>query len=262
MLAICSSGISSAEDVVHYAKKRKHGFNAAEYEINSYYLSLLKIALEKTKADYGAYRLVPSETAMVNRRAIANLTTNSNVDVVWGEIPVALDSRLDVIDIPLLRRFSDYMSIVIRKEDQKKFSAITTQSQLKLLMAGRIQLANDIDLFKRNGYKFIASTQKHDKLFTLLSHKRIDYFPIIAYGGYLNIHKYPDLMVEQTMALRYKKGVYFIVNAAKPRLKERITKGLRIAEADGSFKRHFDTHSMMKPYQTFSPEKLKIFPLQ
>lgn len=262
ILFVIAPNLAHAQDTIYYAKKRKAGFNQAEYEQKSYYLSLLKMVLEKTRAEFGDYSLAPADTAMINRRALTNLALDKGISIVWSEPPAKLDPELEVIDIPLIMKHENYLALVIREEDKAKFSAIDSSHQLKKLTAGRIAFANDIERYKRNGYSYTTGAATYNNLFVMLQHKRIDYFPIILYGAYLNVHKYQGLIVEDTLALNYPKGIYYIVRKDNVRLKQRLIKGFKLAQQDGSFAKHFASHSMMKPYQHFDPSSRRVFTLQ
>ena len=103
----------------------------------------------------------------------------------------------------------------------------------------------DLQILEANNLKVITSTG-YENLFGMLEAKRFDVFtrglneaaPELA--ARKNI--YPHLAVETTKALFFQFPIYFWVSKNNPALAHRIELGLKLALADGSFRKLFESY--------------------
>lgn len=248
-----------ALDVVRYAKKRNPAFDAAEYEVKSYYLSLLKMALEITTTEFDPYKLEPSTVGLNGGRAAQSLLHNKHIDIKWLGSSYLRKTELLPIKIGLLHGKSGYQLLMVREEDVDKFSKISSASELKNFTAGIYNKSHKRNVFKRNNYR-VTTFNLHSKLYLMLKNKRFDFFPVEVYGAYL--HQNSGIVSVPNIALYHTKEIYYFVNKRNTRLYQRVKLGLEKLTENGAFKKHFETHSMMKPYQTFNPDDYeKVFML-
>lgn len=84
------------------------------------------------------------------------------------------------------------------------------------------------------------------KLYQMLLAGEVDYFARGVneiFGESMHFSEYHDaLEVSREVAFYYPNPYYFFVHPERPELAQRIEKGLRMAEADGSFKKIFIKH--------------------
>lgn len=251
-----------SKDVIRFKKGRKQNFNAQQYERKSYFLKLLRLTLEASKAEFGDYDLQPAAVTMKGDRLDYNLANNKGIDIIWRSTAKKASKKIIPIDIPLLRGYDGLMLGVIKKSEQERFNNIITLEQMKTFKIGRFQGKRKDDIFNKNGFN-IALANRLQVSYRHLKKGFTDYLPMHAYGAHLHLHQNPTLAVEKSIAINLPFTLNFYVNANNKKLFKRIKRGLEIIESNGTFKQHFDTHSMMEPYQKLSRQPpRKIFHLK
>src|SRR5690606_36011175 len=101
----------------------------ATSEYHFYFFPLLKLALDKTVATHGAYRLQPTKTLLVDKRLHAALLLG-HVDVIWSSTSPELEETLLPVPVSLLREIGDYRILIIRAGEQFRFDGITSLADL------------------------------------------------------------------------------------------------------------------------------------
>ncbi|OUR81716.1 hypothetical protein A9Q77_02035, partial [Marinomonas sp. 42_23_T18] len=210
---------------------------------HEYYISMLRLALEKTKDIDGEFRLVASKTHMFQSRGLEQLKKNKSVDIIWTMTSKKREAELLPIRIPLLKGLLGHRIFIIRKGEESRFLRINTLAELKQLTAGQGSDWPDTQILKTNGIKVVSSVN-YDDLFEMLKYKRFDYFPrgVNEPWAEVKAHQNSKLMVEKTLLLHYPAPIYFFVNKENANLAHRLERGLRIALKDGSFEQVFRHH--------------------
>ncbi len=208
-----------------------------------YRIALLSLAMEKTLESHGAYELVPFNEEVTQGRGLNMMKKNKNVNVAFLASNSERERDFQSVKIPILRGILGYRVFLIKDINESKFSNIKSLQELKKkAVAGFGSHWADMAILTSNEIPVIGSV-RYETLFSMLSKERFDYFPRGINEAWLEIEnkkdKYPRLIVEPSMALYYPYPVYFYVNKYNTSLAERITKGLKIALEDGSFKTLF-----------------------
>jgi hypothetical protein len=230
---------------------------------NNYYITLLNLALEKTQAQYGAFRLAAIDDGMLPRRALEGLTRNELVDVVWSMTSSKKELILRPIRIPLYKGLLGYRVFLIRKQDREKFSKIEYFDELKSLVAGQGRDWADVSILEANGLS-VATSAHYEGLFEMLRAGRFDYFPrgISEVWSEIASKQTKSLVVEDSILLKYTAPMYFFVNNSNFSLAARIEKGLRLAIDDGSFDQAFRKEAgNMDLFHLSNIKKRKVFNL-
>ncbi|HEY7884103.1 MAG TPA: hypothetical protein VIC08_04050, partial [Cellvibrionaceae bacterium] len=102
---------------------------------NHYFARLLQLALDKTVATHGPYRLQPPPSRWVDNRLRAALAEGT-VDVVWFTNFAEAERNLLKVDTTLLGEINQHRMLLVRKVDVKKFQSIHSLEQLQQLTAG------------------------------------------------------------------------------------------------------------------------------
>jgi len=207
---------------------------------NRYYPMLLTLALQKTLASHGPYRLQYASQTLTTGRILANLTQGKEFDLAWALPDAKHEAHLIRIPISLLRGLNSHRVFLIRAEDQHRFEGIRSLEDLRQLRAGQGQHWVDTQFLRAN--KLPVTTSAHyDLLFNMLAGGRFDYFPRGLYEIQDELRRHQDLglAIEPNLMLYYPAPMYFYVNKTDKALAERIEQGLRIAQEDGSFDKLF-----------------------
>lgn len=209
---------------------------------NDYFLDMLRLALDKTRDDFGDYLLEPSNQPMPQGRAINLLASNQELDVLWSMTSRQREEKLLPVRIPLLKGLMGYRIFIIRAEDQVWFNNIRTLDQLRELRAGQGHDWPDTEILRANGFHVEAAPYAH--LFDMLEAGRFDFFPRALNEPWQEMDTRDDdhLTVEKHLLLYYPTASYFFVNQNNTALAERLETGLERAIADGSFEQLFREH--------------------
>lgn len=210
---------------------------------NDYYLDVLRLALEKTRNDFGNYRLEAVPGDLSQSRAIALLSQGRTLDVVWTMTSAEREKQLRPVRIPLLRGLMGMRLLVIRADDQGWFDNVTGLAQLRQLRAGQGHDWPDTEILKANGLPLVTSSD-YESLFRMLHEGRFDYLPRAINEPWAEVAAHPgmDLAVEDNLVLYYPAASYFFVAPEDERLARRLRLGLERALADGSFNALFRQH--------------------
>ena len=220
-------------------------YDEERFKEHTYYLALLKLALESSKEEFGEYQLEKSEQPMYQGRALVEIKYNRNLSVTWTMTSKQRELELSAIRIPILRGLGGYRIFLIKEGQQEKFSQVNSAKQLKKLFAGQGRDWPDSAVLVDNDYRLITGPG-HSTLFNMLQFGRFDYMPRALHEPWNEVEMFEGLQVESSLALHYPSPYYFFVSHDNPNLKNRIEKGLINAETNGSFKRLFDSHPVTK----------------
>ncbi len=212
-----------------------------------YFLSLLKLVLDKTVASHGTFQLQMSDSLMPQGRALESLMGARRLDVVWAVTSMERELALRPIRIPLDKGLFGYRVLLIRQGDETRFSSVRSLSDLARLQAGQGHDWPDTIILRNNGLP-VETSSSYPNLFTMLALGRFDYFPrsVAEVGGELRGHPDAGLVVESTLLLHYPSAVYFFVAHDNNSLATRLEAGLTTAIADGSFEALFRRHPGMQ----------------
>lgn len=209
-------------------------------ELSVYYLNLLTLALDKTTPADGPYELVQNAHQGGIERDRAMLVAGQGIDVMWGSVTGDRREKMRVIPIDLLKGLNNYRLLLIRKGDQERYRNVKTLDDLRKFTVGTGLHWTDGRILKNNGFSPTMSFSMSG-LFRMLAAGRFDFISRGAHEISNDLQIYPDLnlAIEQGLMLKYSKPIQysFFVKKDNQKLAERLERGLRMAQADGSFDR-------------------------
>lgn len=217
---------------------------------DDYQFALLKLALDKTVADYGPYelhRVLRSYSTSRLRREI-NRGTVVNVHAgPWRPMEVSADKLAERslrVQVPVLKDLLGYRKLLIRRDDLDRFMAIRSADELKRLVVGQASGWVDVQIYQHNGYR-VNDSANPSTLFDMLAKKRFDYIPISVMDVRTVLDNRPglddELMLLPDITLYFPLPIIFYVNKHEPLLAERLEAGLKLARQDGAFEHLFKT---------------------
>lgn len=206
---------------------------------NEYFVSVLRLALEKTEATDGPFRLEPVRVSVTQQTAVAGLEKvgfESGLGVLWTMTSKEREEKLLPVRIPLLKGLLGHRGLLIRKADQTRFDGVAGIQDLAKLTAGQGNSWPDTGILRANGLP-VTAMKGYDSLFFGLANGRFDYFPrgITEIGPEVEAHGDKGLVMEKHLLLYYPAPIYFFVNRDDAALADRLERGLRRAIDDGSF---------------------------
>ena len=241
-LLVCISGLCRAEAGVVQQVRYPAGSFSGDFRF-SYPLRVLQLALDKTAQEYGAAQAAFASIPMNTGRIASELEHGQLLDVATFPASRKLDGRFDAIPFDIKKGILGIRLFLIDRKQQQRFGLVKSVKDLQKMSAGQGFDWLDAQILKSNGYTVIASSS-YEALFGMLMAGRFDYFPRGLYEPFeeQRVHQteFPDLTVENSLALYYPFPDYFYVKKGNTRLATRLLKGLELALADGSFDALFD----------------------
>nr|WP_224745785.1 transporter substrate-binding domain-containing protein [Neiella litorisoli] len=172
--------------------------------------------------------------------------TKGEVDIAFLPTSKRREANYLAVKQPLLQGMLGFRLLLTNRTSDAKFADIQSVQQLRdNVIAGFGLHWEDLRILYRNRLPVMTSPQ-YQELFAMLGTGQIDYLPrglneVEAELKEQTKH-YPDIALNEDIALYYAFPRYFFVNRGNKQLAERLTAGLAIAKLDGSFKALFDKH--------------------
>jgi hypothetical protein len=207
---------------------------------------LLRLALEKTVAEYGPYEMVKS-APMGQKRAIEELEQRRGLDVLALPTSPEREEQMLPIRIPYLKGLLGLRICFIRPGEQSRFDDVRSIEdwQKSNLIIGAGAHWPDSEILRYNGFDLVTVASS-SSLPEMLKRGRFD---CLLYSvSDIMIHKQcaacEELAIEESMLLIYPNPQFFFVNKSDRALHQRIKLGLERAISDGSYLAVFnETHS-------------------
>lgn len=209
---------------------------------SDFFEQLLVLALDKTRASDGDYILIHNAHGGGIARDRAMVIAGVGIDVMWASATREREEQMRVVPVDLLKDLNNFRVLLINKGAQPLFSQVQTLNDLKKFTVGSGEHWTDGMIMKDNGFNVVA-TSSYFGLFKMLAARR---FHFISRGlheiGYdTETYKGYDLVKEESLLLSYDKPIpyCFFVNKTNSKLADRLERGLKIAQQDGSFDKLF-----------------------
>lgn len=230
-----------------------------------YLTDVLRLVLDKTVSEYGPYQLQFYSRHLSTNRSKLETERGQLIDLLfssnWRGNFVNPD-KVIALDYPVFDGVLGLRNLIIREQDQEKFSSINGLRDLQALMAGQGANWEDVEVLEANGLRVVQS-QLFDSLFPMLVKSRFDYLPLGILEARTALQtkgaQHPELVIQKDIAIFYPLPFYLYVNRNRPLLAERFAKGLEIAQYDGSLERLFQQHfSYVQPELYSSTKKIIV----
>lgn len=240
LVIVCSlSAVSAAEPL----RVVITGDGNSNSEDPSYFFEqLLILALDKTRLSDGDYILGHNTHGGGIARDRAMVVGGVGLDVMWASATKEREEQMRVVPVDLLKNLNNFRVLLINDGSQTLFSQVKTLNDLKKFTVGSGEHWTDGYIMKDNGFNVMA-TSSYYGLFKMLAARR---FHFISRGlheiGYdTQAYKEFGLVKEESLLLTYDVPIpyCFFVNKDNIKLANRIERGLKIAQQDGSFDKLF-----------------------
>lgn len=220
-----------AELVVSYRAPETSSDNREAYNIE-----LIALALEKTKAKYGDYKMqaMPQMNHPRSMYAISvDMFPNILLEVSYNDKYLKYD-QLTYIAFPVDLGSIGHRICFSRKALTPELRKIQRIEDLKRYNFGLGAGWEDVEIMRRNGFH-VTVVNNYDSLFRLTAAGRVDLFCRGAievkseYGKFRNILDY-----DNGFSISYRLPRFFFTNAKNVVLKKRMEEGLQLAYEDGT----------------------------
>lgn len=238
----CYSALAHAEPTVirHY----NQGYTPL---LRLYLTDVLKLTLEKTTSEYGAFELQYFTESMSANRSKLEAEKGMHIDLLfsphWRGHYVD-QSKVIAVEFPVLNGMLGLRNLITTEETKAQLDNLDTMEEFKQLVAGMGPWI-DAEILVNNQIK-VMEAQTFEALFPMLVHRRFDYITLSMLDAHtaLTTRKiaFPGLVLNREISVFYPLPFYLYVNANKPELAKRLKKGVDIALADGSIDSLFSQH--------------------
>lgn len=205
----------------------------------NYRIDLANLILSKTASQYGPAKIVRLLKEDPTQARCTKLLQKKEIDVVYLPATEERLKQMDAIKIDIHNGMLGYRVLLINKKDKARFSKVKTIADLREFRAGFGSQWGDYKIFALNELPVIGLANT-DTLLNMLSKKRFDYFHRGLHEAWTEIDanrkQFPNLIVEDTIALIYDFPVYFMFNKENHVLRKRFKEGFKIIMKDGSFR--------------------------
>lgn len=216
--------------------------NTSNLDPSDFFERLLVLALEKTRSTDGDYIVGHNTHGGGIARDRAMVVAGAGIDVMWASATKEREEQMRVVPVDLLKNLNNFRVLLINDGSQTLFSQVKTLNDLRKFTVGSGEHWTDGYIMKDNGFNVMA-TSSYYGLFKMLAARR---FHFISRGlheiGYdTQAYKEFGLVKEESLLLTYDVPISycFFVNKDNIKLANRIERGLKIAQQDGSFDKLF-----------------------
>lgn len=212
--------------------------------IYEYRWKLLELALQHTADNDGPFRLQPYAEETTQNRGM-QLLQAGDIDVIALGTNAEREAAMLPVRIDILRGIVGYRLLVIRATDQARIAKMNDKAMREQLVFGLNSQWADLPIMRAAGFSVETSTG-YENLFAMLAERRFDAFPRGLNEAQRELEQqkkhFPQLVIERNKALYFPYPIYFWVNKRNTALAQRIERGLKLALADGSFRRLFESY--------------------
>jgi len=258
-----------------YADDKKIDYSYRYWDLKAsdkrddYQFRLLELALKKTVATYGEYELTKNNEKYTSLRSLRELERGEVINIIalptqrWPTKEVGSTTPF-AIKQTLLRGLLGYRKLVIRRSDLQNFESINSIAELQKLSAGQGRDWEDINIYRHNNFA-VTDNADYFNLFAMLAAGRFDYIPlsVIEIDDIMTrFSKYSkDFVVVPDLIIYYPFPVIYNISSRHPELVKRLTQGLEMAQADGSFKQLFESY-FADELAKLKSQNMKVFILE
>ncbi|MGL6486856.1 hypothetical protein [Aeromonas hydrophila] len=204
---------------------------------STYDRELLRLALEKTRASHGDYRM-QAAPPMTLARMWVSLRFNDYPNLF------AMDSYrsdrdmsgIDYVRFPIHLGIVSYRICFVSPEQQSAVAGVTSLAGLKRFDIGQGKGWLDVQILQRAGFK-VQEVEGYEQLFKMVARGR---FALFCRGinelpqEKLNHSYVPGLVMDENVALYYPLPRVFFTHNSNQQAIARVQQGLKAAWRDGS----------------------------
>ncbi|MEO3691197.1 hypothetical protein [Roseateles paludis] len=207
----------------------------------------IQLALERTAATYGPYRLVDS-SPMNKRRALLSAQANEPANFLITASPAATQGLgLAVVPFPVYLGINGYRVCFAPRERLPELARIRNLDDMARFRHVQGREWPDVAVLRANGQQVIEAPN-YETMFEMVALNRADLFcrslHEIAAEAAAHAHL-SDLAIEPHLLLHYELPQYLHTHPSNRVLIERVTRGLERCYADGSLQALLRRH--LKP---------------
>lgn len=235
-IALLVSGISAAQNPEIFT----HLGDAEDLKArNTYEVSVLNLALEKTREKYGDFILLPATSDLTQMRALENMRDQRYPNYVrtFGyDEQLGSDKHLTFVEFPVYLGILSYRTCFTSELIADEVDQIQSEEELRNYIFGFGVGWMDGKVFSYHNFKTM-NVSRYQSLFKMTALNRVNLFCrgsneiLNEYNRYIGLK---GLTYNRALAIHYPLPHFFFTNKEHKRAAERIAEGLKLAWKDGS----------------------------
>ncbi|UTF59473.1 hypothetical protein [Gilvimarinus sp. DA14] len=204
----------------------------AEHEVR-----VIREALERTRSDFGGYRLEVSSDPSIAGRWRQHLAQGETIHIVPTSYTDFPPEEITLIPVPVAGGRLGYRNLVVLKDRLAEFGRIKSRSELSRYTAGQGITWPDMWVYEANELPILGADEL-PQLFALLRSEDIDYIPLGVEETESILEHYTqaadEFAVVPELLIYYPLSSFPVVSNQQPELITRLKAGLEAMHADGS----------------------------
>lgn len=212
---------------------------------HAYNKAALRLALEKTRPEYGDYRMVPApnmNTARALEEALRG--TFPNLFVMTTFQNQLLDSGLDYARFPVDMGITGYRICFVSPSVREAVAGSKTLEELRRFRIGQGVGWADVAILRHNRFNVVV-VPRYEDLFLQVTNGNFDLFCRginELEAEYSKRRATPGLDYDRRIAFHYPLPRFFFTAKCNRLALERVSKGLHMAYKDGSLSKLWREH--------------------
>lgn len=252
-----ASAGARAEMVISHRTQETQGDKRENYNI-----ALITLALEKTREQYGPYRLNPIPPMNTPRSLFAaGMDIYPNLLIELSYDPrISQDRTLTYIAFPVDLGLVGYRVCFVNPRVREAVRQVRNLADLRQFSIGQGVGWADTLILRHNGLR-VVEVGSYASLFRMVAAGRIDLFCRGINELKNEIEEYSktaELLLDDHLLLTYTLPRFYYLSASDHQARQRIEQGLRLAHADGSLLQLWRRHYWNNIEQLNLPKRLLL----
>lgn len=217
----------SSVRVIVYAKPFQPGDSSQMYQVK-----LLSAALHKVGI---AHLLVPSQTPMLQERALRTIADNQGVDVFWSLTTVEREQQLRPVRFPIDKGLYGWRLLLVSDRPNTPPQKVQRLVDLNHWVFTQGHDWPDTFILRHNNLNVVASNN-FQSMVEMVNLHRVHAFPrsaIEVWREQRELHL--PLVVEQNLVLHYPIALYYFFSKEQEQLAQQVEQGLELLRQSGEF---------------------------
>lgn len=203
-----------------------------------YMHELLKLSLDKTKAEYGGYDIRYHDSETLPERQLKGLEEGKQVSVTFSHAKSKWDTAAIRVPFPLIKGLGSYRFFFTMPRHIPALEKLNSKKDFYQFSYGQGLGWSTAGILEDNQFRVVYGSS-YAGMFVMLNANRFDLlmrsaYEILGERTYLS-QAHPKIIHYPNVAMLTFMPMYFYVSDAQPELAIRLEKGLRYAAESGEF---------------------------
>lgn len=258
---LCLSSFNSAISETIFTYREKESPNDTRYEFDR---RLMDLALQKTEATYGPYKLMPSYPGSNEKRVINEALLNKYENYFFkSSITPELINSLGYVPFPIDRGVVGYRVAFTSEATTQQLKHVQNLDDIKQFSILQGVGWLDVEILKHHGFKIVTSSH-YDSMFKMIARDRAHLFlrgineVLDEWSAQKNIK---NLVLDDNIVIQYPLPRFLFTNKANQEAIKRMHEGILIAYKDGSFQKLWE-EEYQASIEFANLKKRKIFKIE